>query len=228
MPIGVTADSLACANCRRNITSTYYQIGAAHVCPACRDAVYHAVNTSGKFGRAALFGFGAALVGAVVWYAIRAATGYEIGLVALFIGIIVGMAVRKGSMSAGGRRYQILALILTYISITMANIPEIISAVAKSGESSASAAATAASSAPPSAVEFIVALGFLFLLALVSPFLAGFENILGIIIIGFGLYQAWKINTRQDLSIQGPFTVISPQPQANSVEPTPSEADASG
>lgn len=227
MPVGLMAGLLTCANCRRHIASTYYQIGAANVCPACRDAVFQAVNTSGKFGRALLFGFGAALLGSVVWYAIRAATGYEIGLVAVFIGIIVGMAVRKGSMSAGGRKYQILALVLTYISITMANIPEIISAVAKSGDASASAA-SAASSAPPSTIEFIVALGFLFLLAFVSPFLAGFENILGIIILGFGLYQAWKINTRQDLSIQGPFTVVSPQPTENATEPTPSETDASG
>jgi len=229
MPIGAPTGSISCANCRRPISSTYYQIGTGSVCPACRDAVYHAVTTAGSFGRAFLFGCGAAIVGAIVWYAIRAATGYEIGLVAIFIGILVGMAVRKGSLSAGGRKYQVLAVILTYVSITMANIPDIISAVAKNAESSASnAASAAASTAPPSALDIVIAIGFLFLFALISPFLAGISNILGIIIIGFGLFQAWKINTRQDMSIQGPFTVVSPQPQATAAESTNSEAETSG
>jgi len=49
-----------------------------------------------------------------------------------------------------------------------------------------------------------VALFVLFVLAL--PFLQGFQNILGLLIIGFGLYQAWKMNRRVRLVFDGPFT----------------------
>lgn len=45
----------------------------------------------------------------------------------------------------------------------------------------------------------------LFMLAL--PFLGGFENIMGLVIIGIGLYQAWAMNKRQPLLIEGPFQV---------------------
>jgi len=41
----------------------------------------------------------------------------------------------------------------------------------------------------------------------VAPFLAGFENILGLVIIGFALFQAWKMNRRAPLAISGPYAV---------------------
>ena len=40
-------------------------------------------------------------------------------------------------------------------------------------------------------------------LAFAAPFLGGTSNIMGILIIGIGLYEAWKINRRVPLS--GPF-----------------------
>ncbi|HJT25661.1 MAG TPA: TraR/DksA C4-type zinc finger protein, partial [bacterium] len=42
--------------------------------------------------------------------------------------------------------------------------------------------------------KFILACGALLLLAYTLPFLAGFQNILGLIILAIGLYEAWKIN----------------------------------
>jgi len=41
------------------------------------------------------------------------------------------------------------------------------------------------------------------------PFLAGFENILGLVIIAIGLYEAWKLNQRAALKIAGPFKVTA-------------------
>ncbi len=40
-----------------------------------------------------------------------------------------------------------------------------------------------------------------------APILAGFENILGLLIIGFGLWEAWRLNRKQPLEISGPFQV---------------------
>jgi hypothetical protein len=52
----------------------------------------------------------------------------------------------------------------------------------------------------------LTALGLFALFVLALPFLQGFQNILGLLIIGFGLYQAWKMNRRVRLVFDGPFT----------------------
>jgi hypothetical protein len=52
----------------------------------------------------------------------------------------------------------------------------------------------------------------LFAVAAALPFLAGFENILGLLIIAFGLWEAWKLNKRQELEILGPLTIGAPPP----------------
>ena len=49
----------------------------------------------------------------------------------------------------------------------------------------------------------MLALGLVLGLAFAAPFLGGTSNIMGILIIGIGLYEAWKINRRVPLS--GPF-----------------------
>lgn len=54
---------------------------------------------------------------------------------------------------------------------------------------------------------FLLGVGALLLLAAVAPFLAGISNIIGLLIISFALYQAWKMNKRVPIDITGPFQV---------------------
>jgi len=42
-------------------------------------------------------------------------------------------------------------------------------------------------------------------IAMATPFLAGVENVIGILIIGFALYEAWRMNAYQPLVVEGPF-----------------------
>ena len=46
-------------------------------------------------------------------------------------------------------------------------------------------------------------------IAMAAPFLAGFENAIGIVIIGIGLYEAWKLNRRHVMTITGPHQLAS-------------------
>ena len=46
------------------------------------------------------------------------------------------------------------------------------------------------------------------LFAAVVPILAGFSNIIGLIIIGIAVFQAWKLNKRTTLEITGPYRVV--------------------
>jgi hypothetical protein len=60
-------------------------------------------------------------------------------------------------------------------------------------------------------VQLLIAVGLLLAFAMAAPFLGGFENIIGILIIGFALWEAWKMNRRVPMQIQGPFR-LAPAP----------------
>jgi len=53
----------------------------------------------------------------------------------------------------------------------------------------------------------LLGVGAIFLMAAAAPFFGGAGNIIGLLIIGFGLWEAWKTNRRVDLVINGPYSV---------------------
>ena len=53
------------------------------------------------------------------------------------------------------------------------------------------------------ALFVVVFAGFAYAL----PVLVGFQQPIGLFIIGFALWEAWKINRRVRLEIQGPYTL---------------------
>jgi uncharacterized membrane protein len=69
-------------------------------------------------------------------------------------------------------------------------------------------------------VAVSVFLAFVVVIAFAAPFLGGFENIMGIFIIGIALYEAWKMNKKASLEITGPHVVgVAPEPPAAPLEP---------
>ncbi len=96
-----------------------YQSSPAHRGFARPDA------ENGNVPRALLYGSGAAVAGCLLFYAVSVLTGFQFGLIAIAVGYLVGKAVRKGSGSLGGRKYQVMAVLLTYISIASTNLPAI-------------------------------------------------------------------------------------------------------
>ena len=224
-PTGGPAGS-TCAACRRPITGTYFEINGHVVCASCRDGVIAQWTRGGSAGRfAKALGLGVlAMVGcSIVWYAVLKLTDSQWGILAVVVGFAVGTAVRKGSNGRGGWRYQALAIFLTYTAIVSSYVPFIIEGMREGSAQVAdtTGATTTATSDSlvkvesekaaavqlPSAGAF--ALGIVFLLGLLyaTPFLAGLENAIGILIIGFALYQAWKLNMKAELVITGPYQV---------------------
>jgi hypothetical protein len=84
-------------------------------------------------------------------------------------------------------------------------------APAKAGVTPAGETAPGAAEPPPDAPQALVALVIFTGLVLALPFLAGAENIIGLIIIGIGLYEAWKFNRKPNVSITGPHAIATPQ-----------------
>src|SRR5687767_13130051 len=118
--------AIKCVSCQAPIAGQYFQVNGQAVCPACREQIAQFGMGGSKscgFARAALGGSGAAVAGFLIYWAIRAISGYEFGLIAILVGWMVGMAVRWGSERLGGLFYQLLAVTLTYFSICARYVP---------------------------------------------------------------------------------------------------------
>lgn len=227
-----TAAAAQCAVCGQGLVGYYFDANGKTVCERCKFAIEAHMTGGSGLGRAArAIGAGtvAAILGALIYYGIAAATGYEFGLIAVVVGYGVGAAVRWGANGRGGWRYQTLAVALTYLAIVATYVPPIIKGI-KEGMNEASAktapastgeaAVTPAADKPASvatepapklgAGTIALALALLVGIVLAAPFLAGFQNIIGIVIIGIGLYEAWKLNKRVQLTITGPHAIGAP------------------
>ena len=108
-----------CAACGQGLGGCYYEVGGRICCAACQErivAVLAARPGAAGFLRAAAAGLGAAAVGSAIYFAVRAATGYQFGLISILVGFLVGRAVHWGCRGRGGWPYQALAVLLTYLA----------------------------------------------------------------------------------------------------------------
>jgi hypothetical protein len=218
-----------CDVCGNALMGSYFEINQKMACERCRHEVEEAFQQRGGAGgflKAALAGFGAAVAGSILYYAVREATGYNIGLIAILVGWGVGKAVHWGARGKGGGGFQTLAVFLTYMAIVSTYLPAIFTMIGKqvakekaaaTAPAQAGGAATQAASGkapqpakakePPGVGRVLVGLGAILLLAAAIPFLNAAQHPITLLIIAFGLWEAWKINRRTALAISGPFQV---------------------
>lgn len=225
------ASQAGCRVCHAPLYGSYFEVNGQTVCEACCYKLREAEPTGTRGGRALRAiagGVGAGLAGAILYWLILAVTGYEFSLIALIVGYGVGKAVRWGSGGRGGRAYQALAIVLTYLAIVSAYVPLMVTAITKQNAAQAQTAPLQAPVVPTSASNdasnaqlstergsrggigaLLIGLGLLLLLACAAPFLAGVQNIIGLVIIGIAMYQAWKLNRRLPLVITGPHALAA-------------------
>jgi len=226
---------MACSICKRPIAASYYEINGKVTCVGCRGQIMAAWNrgsSAQRFAKALGLGAAAAALGAGVYFGIEALTGYELGLVAVLVGLLVGAAVRKGSSGRGGWRYQLLAMFLTYSAVVATDSTLIarelrkelkarsdsasvaLDSSARPAESPAAppaAAAAAVTAAPttgharPGPLALLFGIAFLLALAYAAPVIIGFSSPLHLLIAGFALYEAWKLNRGVALRVTGPY-----------------------
>ena len=218
-----------CPSCGQTISGAWYRVNGTPVCAACTQRLQQQQppDSHAAYVRALLFGVGAAVLGFILYVVFALATGLVIGYVSLAVGYLVGKGIALGSRGVGGRRYQIAALLLTYMAVSLAAVPIAISAHMKHksaqqqtqviGAPAASLTAPAAAAEPAPAatpasepkMSFGRALGLLTLLGLASPFLELADpahGIIGLIILAVGLRIAWRLTAARELQISGPIT----------------------
>jgi hypothetical protein len=234
-PTRESTGDVRCVSCGDALDS-YFEVNRAVACKHCKDKAVAAFGGSHlpTLVKATALGLAAAVAGSALYYGIAVLTGYEIGLISIVVGLLVGFAVRKGSRGRGGWRYQALAIFLTYLAIASTYVPRVFSAMEEQKTQHATATPTGApagspapaagdpagtgtsapaaeAAEPPTVGGFLVAIATLFALTLALPFLAGFDNLMGLVIIAIGLYEAWKVNRAPALSVTGPYTVGAPR-----------------
>jgi hypothetical protein len=227
-----------CAQCATPITDRYFTLGSHVLCESCHLAFQNVRapgNVASRFFGAAALGTVAAAIGCALWMLVTELTGYEIGLIAIAVGYLVGMAVHVGARRVGGVACQLLAVFLTYSAIVMTYVPMIANQIvanegvqqeaqaglsdevqttpsdewAEDDTANSAPSADAEEAVAPSVTElgvdelaaWIAAIPIAYML----PFLMGFENAIGILIIGFALWQAFRMNARTKVELQGPF-----------------------
>ena len=220
---GQSATGDACCICKKPVAGSYYHINSAKACSPCSQRVLSARprDTHAAFSRALLFGMGGALLGLVLYAAVGILLHLQIGYVSLAVGFLVGKAMMMGSGNIGGRRYQWIAVVLTYAAVSLSAIPialaqyahdrpataQVQQASPESTQATADAPAPAAQTAKP---ELGKAIGVLLLLGLASPFLEFSGNaaggVIGLIILLVGVRIAWRLTEGVRLpAIEGPF-----------------------
>jgi hypothetical protein len=168
--------------------------------------------------KSVMYGLGAAVAGSALYGIVMLATGAEFALLSILVGLMVGKAMIHGSGGRGGRKLQIVAVLLTYGSITTGYVPSILKGLYQKPLKT-EASSKAASPARVRTEAFVkkpigkvmaaaVFLAFIIGLALVSPFLMitqGISGIIGIAIIFFGLQQAWNKTKADGRILMGPY-----------------------
>jgi hypothetical protein len=124
-PADVTAmlaapPALACTRCTAPLPDEYHMADDRVICGRCR-ATLQAQATKpaqgGGFARAAGMGLSAAVACAAVYALILIFSTSVLGVLIVGIGWLVGMAVKRGAGAHASRRYQFLAVALTWFSL---------------------------------------------------------------------------------------------------------------
>ena len=221
-----------CTRCQVPLQDSYYRFFQDTVCPSCAAKItvgrHLRESESGGLGRAALFGAGAAIGGSIIYGAVLL-MGFQIGLVAILNGWMVGKAMMRGSNGIAGRSFQVVAVILTYLSITGGYIPLLVKQMAahqrqktavavKIGGADAKMAGASPQAGPakPPLTGPTVAIASVFALFVAAVFIpllsiASISGVIGAFIIFVGLRQAWRETAGTPFELHGPHPYTPPE-----------------
>ena len=117
-----------CHSCGITIEDEYFLTSGNPWCRTCRDDWENVREKPGCLTilRIIAFGLGAAMLGGGLWALIVIMTGYELGLIAILLGLMVGHSVKLGARGYRGRLCQVLAIILTFVGLSYSTIPIIV------------------------------------------------------------------------------------------------------
>jgi len=220
-----------CGICGNALSGQYYRVNTQMACGVCAGQAKAGQPTDSHvaFARAAFFGIGGALAGLALYSTVEIVTNMTIGYLALAVGWLVAKAMMTGSKGIGGTRYQITAVLLTYLAISMSAIPLGISyiishrgdhaAQTSNADRSSSDAASpgsvpdsqdASGPAAPQQRSQGHAILMLLFYGIASPFMelaSPGSGIIGLVILFVGLSIAFRLTKAKPLAVDGPYAI---------------------
>ena len=177
----------ACGVCKQPLTAAYYSVNGHGVCESCLRGLRAARGSS--FFKALGLGLAAGTVGALIYYAIRSTTGYDLALITIVVGIAVGIAVRRGAGGSPSWVYRAMAVGITWVAMCATYVPEVLKGLTEDGDEAG--------------VFHVI---FAAVIAQIVPFLLIAEaQILGVLIFAFGIWEAWRRSAAPPFVVEGPF-----------------------
>ena len=213
-----------CTVCQTVLGDSYYHLQGLDACPTCAQARLESQGTTdsgGKMMKGLLWGSGAALLGSAAFAAV-AIQGFQLSILSIGIGWLVGTAIKKGTAGHTSRKYQVMAVILTYLAIASSYIPVMIAQMPQEAKdrfaSTVNKGRAEANASPrprdkPNLAVALLALGvaaaLAFVLVLALPVIDAFTSLPGglltLLIAFFGLQQAWKRTAPDVALVAGPY-----------------------
>jgi hypothetical protein len=182
-----------CTGCHQPIVGHYFDVNGQPFCEACTASIRQAHGDSpggAAFGRALGAGLVAGAVGSSLYYLVAKISGYQLSIIAIAVGFLVGRAVRWATGGRGGVTYQVLAVVLTYAAIAFSWVPFL--AERESGR--------------VGVLDIVLQTPSILSL----PIMIGLERPFSLVILGIGLWEAWKFTAPVPLAISGPFAAAAP------------------
>ena len=186
---GVAPPARNCTGCHQPIAGQYFDVNGQPFCEACTASIRQAHGASpgpAAFGRALGVGIVAAAIGSSLYYLVAKISGYQLSIIAIAVGFLVGRAVRWATGGRGGVIYQVMAVVLTYVAIAFSWVPFLAGGMSAWLD------------------VFDVVLRMPYILSL--PIVIALERPFTLVIVGIGLWEAWKFTAPVPLAISGPFT----------------------
>lgn len=190
------ATAPACASCQAQIGSTYFEVNGHVVCEHCSVSLVAGESVaSSQPPYFAALGWGVlAAVGGAIGWALMLSAGIQLALVSIGIGWLVGKAIHRATRGRGGLPFQLMAVTLTYLSIVAGWVPHVLKI----------------NGIPLDSKTFVAA----FIPTLPLPVTG--VGVLGVLILVFGLYQAFRMNPEVKFNVRGPFQLASRPPAVGS------------
>jgi hypothetical protein len=187
----------ACAACRAPVGEVYHVANGQVICSRCRTRLEGGDGGTpvARLAKAALYGTGAAIAGMAIYMAWFAATNLDFSLIAILVGWIVGTAIHRATGARGGWPYQVMAVGLTYLAISLSYLPAVIG-----GYGTQPGALTGAALYVSAAID-----------SLVWPVQSVVRAPITAVVIAIGLWQAWRQTRGPKLVISGPYFVNGPK-----------------
>ena len=184
---GAASPARSCTGCHQPIAGDYFDVNGQPFCEACTASIRQAHGDGpggAAFGRALGAGLIAGAVGSTLYYLVAKISGYQLSIIAIAVGFLVGRAVRWATGGRGGVIYQVLAVAVTYAAIAFSWVPFLVEQEAGS----------------PGVLDVVLQTPFI----LTLPIAIGVERPFSLVILGIGLWEAWKFTAPVPLAINGP------------------------